>query len=169
MWNTTPIRVATASAKSEHAADLGKLIFVDGKGYRVVKVGTSAITTAAKKVVVSALDSSGLPTWVVALPGAQEYEGNYFGVIPTGQVGTGTTTTTLAAGDYFLMQVSGACELIAAASIAAGTSQALVALSTGKVKASTQTAFAANLGAIGFPCISAAQSATLGACLKGLI
>lgn len=171
MWNTTPINVGTASAKSEHAADLGKLIFINGKGYRVCKVGTSAITTAAKKVVVSALDASGQPTWVVALPGAQEYEGNYFLVVPAGQVGTGSTTTTLAAGDYFLAQVSGPTELLCntSAGIAAGTSQALVALSTGKVKVSTQTVVAANLGVIGFPTLSAAAGASLGACLKGLI
>lgn len=171
MWNTTPINVGTASAKSEHAADLGKLIFINGKGYRVCKVGASAITTAAKRVVVSALDSDGLPTWVVSLPGAQEYQGNYFAVIPTGQVGTGTTTTTLAAGDYFLAQVSGPAQVLcnSSAGIAAGKSAVLVALSTGKVKLSTQTAVAANQGAIGFPTLSAAASATLSCCLKGLI
>lgn len=98
----SPIKVGTASANAAHAADLGKLVFVDGKMYVVAKAA-SAIAAAAKKGVVTAF-SAGVPTWVVDLP--VDAIGESFGIIPAGQTGS-TGTTGLVAGDYFMLQISG--------------------------------------------------------------
>lgn len=97
-----PITVGTASASATHAADLGKIVFVNGKVYVVAK-STSAIAAAGGKGVVTAF-SAGVPTWNVALPA--DVTGESFGIIPAGQTGS-TGTTGLVAGDYFMLQVSG--------------------------------------------------------------
>jgi hypothetical protein len=47
----SPIRLGTASSRTEHYADLGKLIFVDGNGYRLVRAPV-AISSAANSVVI---------------------------------------------------------------------------------------------------------------------
>jgi hypothetical protein len=97
-----PITVGTASASATHAADLGKIVFVNGKIYVVAKAN-AAIAAAAKKGVVTAI-TAGVPTWVVDLP--TDAVGEAFGIIPSGQTGS-TGGTGLVAGDYFMLQVSG--------------------------------------------------------------
>jgi hypothetical protein len=111
------IVIGTASARAEHSADLGKLILVDGKLYRLVKAAV-AISAAAKLVVSTAL-SSGVPTWVVKLAGATGYSvSTPAGVVPAGQTGS-TGTTAIQAGDYFYVQVSGAAKCISGGTLAA--------------------------------------------------
>lgn len=152
-------------------SELGKLRFVDGKGYRLCKAGAD-ITTAPKKVLVSAI-SSGQPTWVVSLGGASTaYIQKWRVVVPSNQVGSGSTSTTLVTGDYFYGQVSGPCTLLSNAAITAGGSLLLVAMSTGKVKAATLTTAVVAAASIGFNTATAnatAADVTIGACLKGLI
>jgi hypothetical protein len=107
---TQNIVVGTASASANHAPDLGKTVFVDGKIYKVVKA-TSTIATAASRGVVTAF-SAGQPTWSVALPGYPT--GNDVLFVPAGQTGS-TGTTSIIAGDYFLAQVSGPATALPAA------------------------------------------------------
>lgn len=112
---TSPITPASASTNAAHKDDLGKLVFSGGKVYRMCKAN-AAIATAASRVLKTAL-TAGVPTWVVDFPTAAVLD-LYHVVVPASQVGTGTTTTTLAAGDYFLAQVSGATNFKAADTVA---------------------------------------------------
>lgn len=141
---TQSIPVGFASANAQHAADLGKTVFVDGKIFKLVKA-TSTITTAASRGLVTAF-SSGAPTWSVALPSYPVANDVLF--VPAGQVGS-TGTTSLIAGDYFLAQVSGPATGLAAdtaATLAAGTAvslvQVLVVNSLGQLAAYTPLASA---------------------------
>lgn len=163
MHTTLPFPVASASSDTGLAADLGKLYFANGKVYRLVKAGAS-IATAATKVVITAL-SSGAPTWAVNTTTSANLH-TVAGVIPEGQVGTGATSTTLASGDYFLLQVSGPAKVIAAAAIADG---GLVGTSTtaGKVDDAT---VAAGVGAMGVALEAAANADdVIDVMLKGIL
>lgn len=114
---TSPIAIGTASANAIHAADLGKVFWNDGKAYRVVKA--EAAIAAAAKLVVSTTLSSGVPTWIVDLPGTTGASvSTPAGVIPENQVGS-TGTTGLVAGDYFVVQVSGPCKCVSGGTLAA--------------------------------------------------
>ena len=110
-----PIRVGTAAVSANHAADLGKTIFVDGAGYRLVRAA-AAISTAANKVCIytdSATQTVNVTTSAVAVGVA--------GVIPAGQIGS-TGTTTINSGDYFFIQVAGiSTPIVTASGVAAGT------------------------------------------------
>jgi hypothetical protein len=98
----SPISVGSASKNAAHAADLGKIVFVDGKIYVVAKA-SAAIAAAAKKGVATTF-VSGRPTWLVDLPADPVGEG--FGIIPSGQTGSDGSTGLLS-GDYFMLQISG--------------------------------------------------------------
>ena len=102
-----PIAVGTASANAAHKADLGRVVFANGKIYVVAK-NTTLLADAGGRGVVSAI-TSGAPTWNVALPA--DPQGYAFGVIPKVQKGS-TGTTSLLAGDYFLLQISGPCTIL---------------------------------------------------------
>ena len=108
-----PIGQARASTNSHLDGALGAIYFTPtGKAYRLCK-NTTALALAASKCLVTAF-SAGAPTWNVDLAGAVVTTDNII-VVPTGQVGSGSTTTTLAAGDYFWGQVSGPCSFLPAA------------------------------------------------------
>jgi hypothetical protein len=102
-----PIAVGTASANAAHKADLGKVVFANGKIYVVAKLVTE-LADAGGRGVVTAF-SAGAPTWNVDLPA--NAQGFAFGVIPKGQTGS-TKTSSLLAGDYFLLQISGPCTIL---------------------------------------------------------
>ena len=102
-----PITVGTASANAAHKADLGKLIFANGKIYIVAKLVTTLADAGGRGVVTEFV--SGAPTWNVDLPA--NAQGFAFGVIPKGQKGS-TGTSALQAGDYFLLQVGGPCTIL---------------------------------------------------------
>ena len=102
-----PITPGTASANAAHKADLGKVVFANGKVYVVAK-NTTLLADAGGRGVVTAI-TAGVPTWNVALPA--DPQGYGFGVIPKGQKGS-TGTTSLLANDYFLLQVSGPCTIL---------------------------------------------------------
>jgi len=111
-----PIRVGTASASTLHAADLGKTIFVDGAGYRLVRASAN-ITAAANKVVIYTDTGAAQTVNVTTTASAVALAG----VIPAGQVGS-TGTTTILSGDYFYVQISGiATPIVTASAVAAGT------------------------------------------------
>jgi hypothetical protein len=113
----SPITIGTASASTIHAADLGKIIFVDGKGYRLVRAN-AAIAAAANKVLVRTAGTDG--TWTVDAT-ASANSVLIAGVVPAGQTGS-TGTTGLVSGDYFFIQVSGtATPIVVTGSVAAGT------------------------------------------------
>lgn len=169
---TAPITVGTASANAAHAADLGKLVFVDGKMYRLCKA-SGAIATAAKKVLTSAV-SAGAPTWLVSIDttAANAYKCKFRVVVPAGQTGTGSTTTTLADGDYFLAQVSGPSQALCAAALAAGGSHVLVVNTLGQLKAATLTTLITAKAGVGFATHTANTTiagATIGVQLQGLV
>lgn len=168
---TAPITIGTASASATHAADLGKLILIDGKMYRVVK-STGALAAAAKKFVVSAV-LAGQPTWSVALGtvAVDAYKFKHRALVPAGQVGS-TGTTGLVAGDYFLAQVSGPAQALCAAGLAAGGSHNLVVNTLGQVKVATLTTIIAGRASPGFSTHTAATTiagATIGFVLAGLV
>jgi len=102
-----PITVGTASANAAHKADLGKVVFANGKIYVVAKLVTELADAGGRGVVTSF--SAGVPTWNVDLPA--NAQGYAFGVIPDGQTGS-TKTTSLLANDYFLLQLSGPCTIL---------------------------------------------------------
>jgi len=114
---TAPITVGTASANAIHAGDLGKLVLLEGKMYRVVKAN-AAIAAAANKVVVRTAGTA--DTWTVNVTITAALC-TVAGVIPPGQLGS-TGTTGLISGDYFLVQVSGeATPIITTNALAIGT------------------------------------------------
>lgn len=147
-----PIRVGTASASALHAADLGKTIFVDGAGYRLVRASAN-ITTAANKVVIyadSAAQTVNVTTTAVSPAVA--------GVIPAGQVGS-TGTTTILSGDYFYVQVSGiATPIVTASGVAAGT--AVTTHTTSGEAVAVGTTFAAITVGVVFAALLVASSGT---------
>lgn len=102
-----PIAPGTASANAAHKADLGKVVFANGKIYVVAKLVTTLADAGGRGVVTEFV--SGAPTWNVDLPA--NAQGYGFGVIPKGQKGS-THTTSLIAGDYFLLQISGPCTIL---------------------------------------------------------
>lgn len=158
-----PFAVGKADAGTYLAASLGNLYEVDGKIYRLCKNGAS-LASAAQKTVVTAV-SSGVPTWVTAVSTtANDYL--VAGVIPAGQVGTGATTTTLAADDYFLLQVSGQCKIISAGAITAGVPVGCSA-TAGKAD---DLSITAGVGAMGISLESAAAAdENTDVLLKGLL
>lgn len=173
---TAPITVGTASANAAHAADLGKLVFVDGKMYRLCKA-SGAIATAAKKVLTSAV-SAGAPTWLVSIDttAGNGYKCRPRVLVPAGQTGTGTTTTTLADGDYFLAQVSGPAQALCAAALAGvaggAGSHVLVVNTLGQLKAATLTTLITAKAGVGFATHTANTTiagATIGVQLQGLV
>jgi hypothetical protein len=160
-----PIPVGKASQATDLATQLGRLFeTADGKIYRLVKAAAD-IATAARFAVVTAVTAGGLPTWLV---NTTTTANNYLavGVVPAGQVGTGSTATTLLAGDYFLVQASGVATIVSAGAIAAG---ALVGTSTtaGKVD---DASIGAGIGAIGVALLAAsAGDENPPVLLKGLL
>ncbi len=108
---TAPITVGTASANAVHAADLGKITWLNGAAYRVCK-NTTLLALAASKGLVTAF-TAGVPTWNVDLAGAGGYTDFGLVFVPAGQVGS-SNTTSLLAGDYFMGQVSGPATFLAA-------------------------------------------------------
>jgi hypothetical protein len=158
-----PFPIGTASTATALAADLGKVYFWNGNGYRLVKASTT-IALAASQVLVTAL-SSGVPTWAVTTTDTANLW-TVAGVVPVGQTGTGATTTSLISGDYFLIQISGPTKCVSAAAIANG---GLVGTSTtaGKVDDASVTA---GVGAMGVALEAAADvDITIDVLLKGLL
>lgn len=96
---TAPIAVGTASTNAVHANDLGKLVLLDGKAYRVC-YNTATLANAAGRGLVTAR-TSGVATWNVALSTNTSGTTEDLVFVPDGQVGS-TGTTSLIAGDYFL-------------------------------------------------------------------
>lgn len=126
------IAIGTASANPAHAADLGKLVMANGKIYVMCKL-TTTLAAAAKKGVVTSF-SAGVPTFNVDLP--TDATGTGFGIIPSGQVGS-TGTTSLLAGDYFYLQVSGPFTGLAATTLikTTGLQPGLAVNSVGRIVA----------------------------------
>jgi hypothetical protein len=111
--NAYPFAIGAAVDGSSGQFDgiLGTLWFTnDGKAYRLCKL-TTELALAASRCVVTAY-SAGVPTWKCDLAGAVTSEDVV--VIPSTQTGSGSTSTTLLADDYFWGQVSGACSFISA-------------------------------------------------------
>lgn len=116
MYDTAlPFPIGTAKAGVAgglYANVLGTLwTATDGKIYRLCQNGAADIATAAGRGVVTGF-SAGTPTWVTVLAGAVTT--NDIVVIPTGQTGSGATSTTLVAYDYYFALVSGPTSLLAA-------------------------------------------------------
>lgn len=145
---------AVASTDGFPAADLGNVVFADGKAYRLVQ---AAGTLAAKQIVVTAL-SSGVPTWVVNTTTTANSH-LAAGVVPDGHQGA-------AANEYLYVQVSGPAKVISAAAIADG---GLIGTSTAAGKADDATV-AAGVGAIGVALEAAgAADADTDVLIKGLL
>lgn len=159
---TPKFPVGTASASTLNAADLGKIYWQNGRGYRLLKA-TNAIAACARKVVVSAV-SGGAFTWSCDVSTTAN-DTTVAAIIPSNQVGS-SGTTGLLAGDYFYGQVSGITTGISAAAIAANVP---VGTSTtgGKIDDASITA---GVGAIGVSLASAAGAdENPGVYLKGMI
>lgn len=153
------IKIGTASASAVHAADLGKIIFLDGKTYRMCKAG-AAVATAASKVL-SVTITAGVPTWVVQ-PGLTPIV-NDFVVVPEGQTGS-TGTTGLVSGDYFYAQVSGPCVFLTASIANVKTTGVILkGSSLGTVKAYTVA------GLVGMRQLNTAAATAVGRPVKGFL
>lgn len=145
---------AVASTDGFPAADLGNVVFADGKAYRLVLAGG---TLAAQQIVVTAL-SSGVPTWSVSTTTTAN-DHLVAGVLPVGHEGA-------VSGQYIYVQVAGPAKIISAAAIADG---GLVGTSTTAGKADDATV-AAGIGAIGVALESAAGAdENTDVFLKGLL
>lgn len=109
------IEIGTASASSVHAADLGKLVVVNGNTYRLVRAN-AAIATAANKVVVRTAATANTVNTTTSAASAL-----VCGVIPANQTGS-DGSTGLVSGDYFYVQVGGvATPIVNTGSVAVGT------------------------------------------------
>jgi hypothetical protein len=160
--NTPPLTIGTASARAELKKDLGKVYWLEGKAYRLVKAG-AAIAAAAKKVVVGAL-SAGAFTWAVDVTTTANLH-TVLGIIPAGQTGS-TGLSGLVSGDYFMLQCSGCTDTISAAAIADG---GLIGTSTTAGKVDDASA-AAGVGAFGVALeAAAAGDEATGIYIKGLV
>lgn len=147
-----------SSLRKAFNTDLGRIYTENGKRYVLCKAA-GALSAPGGKLVVTALDTtSKLPTWVVDTTTTAN---NHLavGIIPR------TLTEALAAGDIFLVQLSGPAEVISAGAITAG---GLIGSSTsaGKVDDATVTA---GVGAVGVALEAAAGADEIVAVLlKGL-
>jgi len=109
------IDIGTASANAAHAADLGKLVVVNGNTYRLVRAN-AAIAAAANKVVVRTAATANTVNTTTSASSAL-----VCGVIPAGQTGS-DGSTGLVSGDYFYVQVAGlATPIITTNALAVGT------------------------------------------------
>ncbi len=164
------LQPGSMTSQAVTAADLGKLYIIAGNIHRVVKA-TSAITSPAGKVLVTAL-SSGVPTWSVATS-VTANDKTVAGVVPAAY------TATIAAGAYFMLQVSGPVLALSAAAILINTAVG-TSTTAGKIDAVTFTVtdspggdtvtIPGGSGTIGYTMIAASgadeQTAIM---LKGLI
>lgn len=173
-----PILTSVAGTNGQYDGLLGTLVIhPTGKAYRLCKNGAAAITTAQGRFVSSAVSSKATnnqPTWVMSLPAASStYKQYYRAQIPYGTTGSGSTSTTLAASDYFWAQVSGPTKFVCGtAVVAVAASNCLVVLSTGWVKQSTLTTAIALKASVGFGTHTAtttAANAVIGGMLVGLM
>ncbi len=113
--NTLPIKVGAKDASGTNTGLLGRIFEVDGRIFRLVK-STGTIAAGSGGLFVSTAFSSGVPTWSVAVNGTAN---NPFvvGVIPAIDTsGTTVNTTAFAAGDVFLVQISGPTQVQVASS-----------------------------------------------------
>ena len=111
--------VGTASSATDLFGSLGqRVVLANGKVYRLCRAA-AAIAAAAGKVLVSAVDAiTGERTWVVNTTTTAN-NALVSGVIPGVQAGT-VSTTGLALGDYFLLQVGGDAQCLVGDNSAVG-------------------------------------------------
>ncbi len=163
------LQPGSMTSQAVTAADLGKLYIIAGNIHRVVQA-TSSISSPAGKVLVTAL-SSGVPTWSVATS-VTANDKTVAGVVPAAY------TATIAAGAYFMLQVSGPCLALSAASILINTAVG-TSTTAGKIDAVTYTVtdsgpdtvtIPGGSGCIGYTMIAAGSADVQTAIvLKGLI
>lgn len=156
------IKVGTASANAIHAADLGKVITVDGKRYKMCKAA-AAIAAAGGKVVVSAVDgTTGNRTHVVNVSTTLN-DPLVTAVIPSGQTGS-TGTTGLVSGDYFYGQVAGDAQALVVDETHAGDALAVSTTAGAGIAIGTSTNFVeAELSAVYAVVLKSVSSATTNA------
>ena len=111
--------VGTASSATDLFGSLGqRAVLANGKRYRLCRAA-AAITAAAGKILVSAVDATtGERTWVVNTTTTVN-DPLIAGVIPGVQAGT-ASATALASGDYFLLQVGGDAQCLVGDNSAGG-------------------------------------------------
>lgn len=128
---TFPIGVFTTN--TAHAGLVGlPFVDADGKFYRLVKNGSTAITYPANKVVASAIATGGGLSWVVSIPTAAKQK-NIVGVIPASY-----GTTSIPADAYFWVQFKGPATVLAFNSLITTAGRLLYAASVlGKTRAWT--------------------------------
>ena len=147
-----PMKVGEYTTSTVQSGDLGNVYRMDSGVFRWV-TNSAAITNAGGKVVVHSLTNGAITGTVVESVTVADLT-KVAGVIPIGTSGQGNAialTTTLAAGSYFLLQLSGASQIQANTVITAGATLVVGTVTSG-VSASMATgvegAFAvnANLG-----------------------
>jgi hypothetical protein len=165
--NTLPLPIGQVFRPAEFDANsslvkallnnLGYKYTHKGAEYRLVKAAAN-LATPGRRIVTSALDAtSKLPTWVVGTTTTAN-DPAVVGVIPADQV-------AILADDLYLVQISGAAEIVSAAAIAAGV---LVGSSTTAGKGDDAT-IGAGVGAIGVSLEAAAGAdENVAVLLKGL-
>ncbi len=162
MSTTAPLAVGTASAQASLAKDLGKIYWLSGRAYRLVR-STAAITAAAGSILVGTV-AAGAFTWAV-VTSTTAGDPTVVGIVPAGQTGS-TGTTGLIAGDYFLITVSGCVDCITAAAV---TNNALIGCS-GTAKKTDDASVTAGVGAAGIALeTGGGADEAMGVYLKGLI
>lgn len=136
--NVLPFPLGSTSTNASYASLLGseyRVMSTSGpKTFKLVKAAAQ-IASPARKCVISALDSSALPTWNVNTTTTANS--------PVGLVISTDYSSTIASGAYFLAQWQGPAEVISAAAVAAS---ALVGTSTTAGKADDASVTGASFG-----------------------
>ena len=110
-----PIKVGQKDASGTNTGLLGKIFEIDGSIFRLVKAAGTMAAGSAGLGVATAF-SSGVPTWSVAVNGVANNP-LVCGAIPAIDTkGVTVNTAAFAAGDVFLIQVSGPTQVQVASS-----------------------------------------------------
>lgn len=113
--NTLPIKVGQKDASGTNTGLLGRIFEIDGSLFRLVKA-TGTMAAGSGGLFVATALSNGVQTWSVAVNGVAKNP-LVAGVIPAIDTkGTTVNTTAFAAGDVFLIQITGPTQVQVASS-----------------------------------------------------
>jgi len=134
--NLPAIPIGTASTSSSLAALLGQQVELGNNTYRLVKASAD-IANAAGAVCNTTIVTSA-PSWLVAAS-STAIDPLAVGIIPQGQVGSGSTSTTVYSGEYFYIQTAGITKVKTAGTIAASTGLTAGSVALGQAAAVSAT------------------------------
>lgn len=143
--NLPAIPIGTSSTASALAGLLGQEVVLDNKTYRLVKASAD-IANAAGAVCKTTIVGNNVSWLAEATQTA--IDPLAVGIIPQGQVGSGSTSTTVYSGEYFYIQTAGITKVKTAGTIAASTGLTAGSVALGQAAAVSATYAAVTAGAI---------------------